>query len=164
MKTLMKSTYFFHKTNPRIRCFWIFQIKLVILVLICFTFKVGFSASSDEAMEGMWDPWSFQKGMEVLDSDCIGNCNDDIVIDAVVASSPGKYSQLYDKIKTKDENCQRSLLSALAKRLEAIEILEVCLQKEYSRLPHCTFVPKYVSIIQDRISGLMKLVHYPINL
>ena len=159
MKKLMKSTYFFHKTNPRIRCFWIFQIKLVILVLICFTFKVGFSASSDEAIEEIWEHWLFQPGMDVLDSDCIGNCKDDMVIGAVLLSPPGKYSQLYDKIKTKDENCQRNLLSTLARKLETMEVLELCLQTVYRQSSLCADVLKYVSIVQDRISGLMKLAY-----
>lgn len=103
----------------------------------------------------------FEKAMNVLNSDCLGDCDDYDLIGAIRYASQEEYTQLYDKIKATDKKCQKNILSALAKKLEDEEFPKKCLQKENKKHPVCESMSKDINIIRGRVLEMAEIAYGP---
>ena len=98
---------------------------------------------------------------EVLDSSCLDNCYDRDLVFAVRYNKGGNYSYVYDQIKESGKQCQRNLLSGLAKTLKYNEFPEKCLQEKNKDHAVCKSLSKDVSILKGRISDIAELAYGP---
>ena len=102
----------------------------------------------------------FPEAVSLLDSDCRSNCSHYTVIQEILFSSKTQYSQLYDRIKRKNKNCQNAIISGLAKNLTKIRLPKKCLQKENKNHPVCKDILKYLNATaRERFSALAELAY-----
>ena len=95
------------------------------------------------------------------DSDCVQNCSDRNIAKAIRFVSQDKYHQLYNKIKHKSKNCQKSILEAFAKSLRNEEFPQACLQDKNKNNPVCKTMLKDTKIVRNRFNSLAALVYRP---
>ena len=119
-------------------------------------YPVKYFSIGSERMSGL-----FQKGMDVLGSDCRGKCDDYGLTGAIRYSSQEEYAQLYDKIKNTDEKCQRNILNTLGKALEGKEFPRRCLEEENKKHPVCESMSKDIDIVRGRVLELAELAYGP---
>ena len=103
----------------------------------------------------------FKKALDFLDSDCLGSCDDLFLTEAIKYSSEEEYSQLYDKIKATDENCQKNILSSLSKNLKDEQFPKKCLQKKHKDHPVCESMSKEIDIIRSRVLEMGERIYGP---
>ena len=104
----------------------------------------------------------FQEGKDFLDSDCLGSCdNYNKLTKTLRYSSPEEYAQLYDKIKTVDDNCQKDILNAFANKLDQEKFPKSCLKKGNQKHPVCESMSKDVDIVRGRALELAELAYGP---
>ena len=103
----------------------------------------------------------FQEAISLLDSVCTQTCLDWNIIKAIRFVSQNKYHQLYNKIKHKSKNCQRSILEAFAGSLRDEEFPKACLQEKNKNYPVCKTMLKDTKIVRNRFNSLVALVYRP---
>ena len=119
-------------------------------------YPMGYHPINSERVQGF-----FKNAMGILDSECLGNCEDYDLLGAIRYSSQEQYPQLYDKIKTTDEKCQRNILNALAEELKKQKFPKRCLKEENKKHPVCESMSKDINIVRGRILRIAELAYGP---
>lgn len=100
----------------------------------------------------------FTQAIDFLDLNC-KNCPNEEVADSIVKGSTAQYRQLYDKIKTKNKNCQKDILQTLVGRFAIDRFPKSCLKTKNKNHPICKKMLKDLEIAKERFSELVKLVY-----
>ena len=102
---------------------------------------------------------SFKEAMVILDSNCLETCDDYDVINAIRYSLQEEYLQLHNKIKTRDESCQKKIIDKLARKLKKEGFPKKCLQEENKNHPVCRSMSKDIKIVRDRVLEIVDLTY-----
>lgn len=103
----------------------------------------------------------FKTAIRLLDTDCPQTCSNTDIAKAIRLSSPEKYQQLYDKIKNKDQNCQKIILKKFAKILTNEDFPIDCQDTRNKDHLVCKKMLKDIETIIGRFKGLVELVYEP---
>lgn len=101
----------------------------------------------------------FNRAINLLDTDCPQTCSNTDIAKAIRFSSEEEYQQLYDKIKNKDQNCQKSILEAFAKSLTNEEFPKACQDTKNKDQLVCKKMSKDIETISSRFKELVDLTY-----
>ena len=101
----------------------------------------------------------FKTAMDLLQKECLNQCNNNTVPIALLNGTDEEYAQLYDKIKNKSDICQKNLLERIEKKLGKITMPEPCLKMENKNHIVCETISQHVQTIQTRIFALTELTY-----
>ena len=102
----------------------------------------------------------FQGAMDSFSNpDCPLNCPPGLAALAIQSGSQMQYTQLYDKIKNKNKNCQENILKILARRLRADRLPEKCLEEKNKNHPVCKNLLEYIDTARNRFKDLAELTY-----
>ena len=103
----------------------------------------------------------FKIAIGLLDTDCPQTCSNTDIAKAIRHSSPEKYQQLYDKIKNKDQNCQKIILEKFAKILMNEDFPIDCQEEVNKDHTVCKNMLKDITITSNRFKALIELAYEP---
>ena len=103
----------------------------------------------------------FKMAINLLDTDCPQTCSNTDIVKAIRLSSPEEYQQLYDKIKNKDQNCQKIVLEKFAKILTNEDFPIDCQEEVNKHHIVCKNMLKDITVLSNRFKELVELVYEP---
>ena len=105
------------------------------------------------------DNQKFTEALNALNSRCAASCTNYDIADSIVEKSDAEYRQLYDKIKSKNEDCQKNILQAVAKSYSFYSFPKKCLEEGNKRHPVCDNMLKIINTAKNRFVELVQLVY-----
>ena len=110
--------------------------------------------------EDRYSDFNFIDAIDFLDSDCARkNCFNRELAVSIIEDSKAQYSQLHEKIETKNKNCQKDILQAIVKRFKFHRLPKACLKQENKYHIVCKNMLEDISTIRDRFSDLVGLAY-----
>ena len=101
----------------------------------------------------------FKKALNFLNANCAANCKKQAIANSIIRDSDAEYSQLYDKIKNKDKDCQKDILQTVVKNYSWHGFPKKCLEKENKNHPVCDDMLKFIDTTKNRFIELVQLIH-----
>ena len=101
----------------------------------------------------------FKLAMNLLDSDCINQCNSSAITMTITLGPQEEYAQIYDKLRTKNNTCLEKILRNIQAELENEMFPKKCLQENNRNHPVCKSMSRDVDILRARVLGLTELTY-----
>ena len=103
----------------------------------------------------------FKSVMDLLEQPCAIQCTHPAVATVLINETDEKYSELYNKIKTKSRMCQKNILERVEKEIPQIRVPKKCLQEENKNRIVCKTMLQHINTVSARLSALTELAYGP---
>ena len=101
----------------------------------------------------------FKSFKDNLPDECTQLCSSPDIPTVLFNGTEEEYTQIYNIINNKDQDCQKNILKEMEKALHKIKFPKRCLQEKYKTHTVCKTMLEHIQVIQHRVFELTEMAY-----